>query len=116
MLTVKTQRISTIMRSRSLPTVKAVGKNCWWKGRLRSGARRPGSVLQISSSALTDSRVRRAKLEGRRIGHAPLDIDREQIVRDRRSGMSLREVALRHGISRASVCRLVKDQEQQLIS
>jgi DNA invertase Pin-like site-specific DNA recombinase len=53
--------------------------------------------------------MRRAKLEGRRIGRAPLDIDREQVVRDRRSGMSLRQVAEKHGISRASVCRLVKE-------
>jgi DNA invertase Pin-like site-specific DNA recombinase len=53
--------------------------------------------------------MRRAKLEGRRIGRAPLDIDREQVVRDRRSGMSLRQVAHKHHISRASVCRLVKE-------
>lgn len=33
----------------------------------------------------------------------------ERVVRDRRSGMSLREVALKHGISRASMCRLVKE-------
>ena len=53
--------------------------------------------------------MRRAKLEGRRIGRAPLEIDREQVVGDRRSGMSLRQVARKHGISRASVCRLVKE-------
>jgi len=53
--------------------------------------------------------MRRAKLEGRRIGRKPLDINREQIVRDRQSGMSLRQVALRHGISKASVCRMVKE-------
>ena len=33
--------------------------------------------------------MRRAKLEGRRIGRAPLGIDREQVVSDRLSGMSL---------------------------
>jgi DNA invertase Pin-like site-specific DNA recombinase len=53
--------------------------------------------------------MRRTKLEGRQIGRAPLDIDREQIVRDRRSGMSLTCVAKKHRISRASVCRLMKD-------
>ena len=52
--------------------------------------------------------MRRAKLEGRRIGRAPLDIDRGQIVRDRHSGMSLTQVAKKHCISRASVCRLMK--------
>jgi DNA invertase Pin-like site-specific DNA recombinase len=54
--------------------------------------------------------MRRAKLEGRQIGRARLDIDREQVVEDRRSGMSLTNVAKRHKISRASVCRLVKEE------
>jgi DNA invertase Pin-like site-specific DNA recombinase len=53
--------------------------------------------------------MRRAKLEGRRIGRAPLDIDRGQVVRDRRSGMSLTQIAKKHCISRASVCRLMKN-------
>ena len=47
--------------------------------------------------------MRRAKLEGRQIGRARLDIDREQVVEDRRSGMSLTVVAKRHSMSRASV-------------
>jgi DNA invertase Pin-like site-specific DNA recombinase len=59
--------------------------------------------------------MRRAKLEGRRIGRAPLDIDREQVVRDRRSGLSLRQVARKHGISRASVGRLVKESSARLV-
>jgi DNA invertase Pin-like site-specific DNA recombinase len=53
--------------------------------------------------------MRRAKLEGRRIGRAPLNIDRAQVVRDRLSGISLSEVAKKHKISRASVCRLVNE-------
>jgi len=53
--------------------------------------------------------MRRAKLEGRQIGRARLDINREQVVEDRRSGMSLTAVAKRHNISRASVCRLMKE-------
>jgi DNA invertase Pin-like site-specific DNA recombinase len=53
--------------------------------------------------------MRRAKLEGRRIGRAPLNIDREQVAHDRRSGMSLTQVATKHRISRASVCRLMKN-------
>ena len=52
--------------------------------------------------------MRRAKLEGRQIGRARLDVDREQVVNDRRSGMSLTQVAKRHNISRATVCRLMK--------
>lgn len=53
--------------------------------------------------------MRRARLEGRQIGRARLDIDREQVVEDRRGGMSLTQVAKRHSISRASVCRLMKE-------
>jgi DNA invertase Pin-like site-specific DNA recombinase len=53
--------------------------------------------------------MRRAKLEGRQIGRSRLDVDREQVVTDRRSGMSLTQVAKRHNISRASVCRLMKE-------
>jgi DNA invertase Pin-like site-specific DNA recombinase len=56
--------------------------------------------------------MRRAKLEGRRIGRAPLEVNREEVVRDRRAGMSLTKVAEKHRISRASVCRLVKQSER----
>jgi DNA invertase Pin-like site-specific DNA recombinase len=55
------------------------------------------------------SGMRRAKLEGRQIGRTRLDVDREQVVEDRRSGLSLTQVAKRHNISRASVCRLMKE-------
>jgi DNA invertase Pin-like site-specific DNA recombinase len=53
--------------------------------------------------------MRRAKLEGRQIGRARLDVDRDQVVRDRRTGLSLTLVARKHSISRASVCRLMKE-------
>ena len=71
-----------------------------------------GAIAELERSLIVErvrAGMRRAKLEGRRIGRAPLDIDREQVVRDRRSGLSLRQVARKHGISRASVCRLVKE-------
>jgi DNA invertase Pin-like site-specific DNA recombinase len=53
--------------------------------------------------------MRRATLEGRQIGRARLDVNRQQVVIDRRSGMSLSQVAKKHSISRASVCRLMKE-------
>jgi DNA invertase Pin-like site-specific DNA recombinase len=53
--------------------------------------------------------MRRAKLEGRQIGRARLDIDRQRVVTDRRTGMSLTQVARKHSISRATVCRLMKE-------
>lgn len=60
--------------------------------------------------------MRRARLEGRQIGRARLEVDREQIVIDRRSGMSLTEVAKKHGISRASVCRLMKNADDTVVA
>jgi DNA invertase Pin-like site-specific DNA recombinase len=70
------------------------------------------AIAELERSLVVDrvkSGMRRAKLEGRQIGRARLDVDREQVVQDRRSGMSLTNVAKRHNISRASVCRLVKE-------
>jgi DNA invertase Pin-like site-specific DNA recombinase len=55
------------------------------------------------------SGMRRAKLEGRQIGRSRLDVDRQQVLIDRRSGMSLTQAAKKHCISRASVCRLMKE-------
>jgi DNA invertase Pin-like site-specific DNA recombinase len=60
--------------------------------------------------------MRRARLEGRQIGRTRLDIDREQVVIDRRTGMSLTQVAKRHNISRASVCRLMKEATGKTVS
>jgi DNA invertase Pin-like site-specific DNA recombinase len=53
--------------------------------------------------------MRRARLEGRQIGRSRLDVDRALVITDRRSGLSLTQVAKKHGISRASVCRLMKE-------
>jgi DNA invertase Pin-like site-specific DNA recombinase len=53
--------------------------------------------------------MRRAKLEGRRIGRAPLDVDRTALVRDRLSGMSLTHTSRKYGVSRAGVVRLVRE-------
>ena len=71
-----------------------------------------GAIAELERSLIVErvkSGMRRAKLEGRRIGRTPLNIDREQVVEDRRSGMSLTKVANKHRISRASVCRLVRE-------
>jgi DNA invertase Pin-like site-specific DNA recombinase len=55
--------------------------------------------------------IRRARLEGRRIGRAPLNVDREAILRDRARGMSLNELAKAHRCSKASICRIVRSQQ-----
>lgn len=70
------------------------------------------AIAELERSLVVDrvkSGMRRARLEGRQIGRARLDINREQVIEDRRSGMSLTAVAKRHSISRASVCRLMKE-------
>ena len=71
-----------------------------------------GAISELERSLIVErvkSGMRRAKLEGRRIGRTPLNINREEVVSDRRSGMSLTQVAMKHRISRASVCRLMRE-------
>src|SRR5882724_8612220 len=71
-----------------------------------------GAIAELERNLIVErikAGMRRAKLEGRQIGRRPLNIDREQVVYDRCSGMSLTQVAKRHKISRASVCRLMKE-------
>jgi DNA invertase Pin-like site-specific DNA recombinase len=73
------------------------------------------SIAELESDLIRErvrAGMRRAKLEGRQIGRARLDVDRAQVVCDRRSGMSLTQVAKRHAISRASVCRLMKESSE----
>lgn len=53
--------------------------------------------------------MRRAKLEGRRIGRAPLNVNHAALVRDRLAGMSLTHCAKKYGLSRASVVRFVRE-------
>jgi DNA invertase Pin-like site-specific DNA recombinase len=69
-----------------------------------------GAIVELEKSLIVErvrAGMRRAKLEGRRIGRAPLNIDRAAVVRDRFAGLSLTEVAKKHRVSRATVCRLL---------
>jgi DNA invertase Pin-like site-specific DNA recombinase len=71
-----------------------------------------GAIAGLEASLISErvrAGMRRAKLEGKQIGRAPLDIDRVAVVLDRRSGMSLSQVAQKHRISRGTVCRLVNE-------
>jgi DNA invertase Pin-like site-specific DNA recombinase len=60
--------------------------------------------------------MRRAKLEGRRIGRTPLDVDREEVVRDRLAGLSLTKVAKKYSVSRATVCRFVNESKMPKVA
>ncbi|MGB8442776.1 MAG: recombinase family protein [Candidatus Acidiferrales bacterium] len=71
-----------------------------------------GAIAELEKSLIVErvrAGMRRAKLEGRRIGRAPLNIDRAQVVADRLAGMSLTSVAKKYHVSRATVCRLVHE-------
>ena len=70
-----------------------------------------GSIAELESDLIRErvlAGMRRAKLDGVRMGRAPMNIDRAAIVRDRLSGMTLTAVAKKWGISRSLVCKLVK--------
>jgi DNA invertase Pin-like site-specific DNA recombinase len=72
------------------------------------------AIAELEKSLIVErvrAGMRRAKLEGRRIGRTPLDVDHAALVKDRLSGMSLTVVAKKHGLSRASVVRFVRDSQ-----
>jgi hypothetical protein len=69
-----------------------------------------GSIAELESNLIRErvlAGMRRAKLDGVRIGCAPMNIDRAAIVRDRLSGMTLTAVSKKWGVSRSLVCKLV---------
>jgi DNA invertase Pin-like site-specific DNA recombinase len=71
-----------------------------------------GSIAELEKSILTErirAGMRRARMEGQRLGRAPLNIDHAALVRDRLAGMSLTSVGKKYGVSRASVVRFVRD-------
>jgi len=71
-----------------------------------------GAIAELERNLIIErvrAGMRRAKLEGRPIGRQPLDLDREAIRRDRRLGQSLGKIAREHGISRATVHRVVHE-------
>jgi len=57
--------------------------------------------------------MRRARLEGQRIGRAPLILDNLAIQQDRQRGQSIREIAKGHRISTATVQRVLRKQPAQ---
>jgi DNA invertase Pin-like site-specific DNA recombinase len=71
-----------------------------------------GAIAELERSLITErvrAGMRRAKLEGRRIGRAPLQVDRVALLRDRQRGLSLNQLARAHKISKASVCRVLHE-------
>ena len=71
-----------------------------------------GAIAELERNLIIErvrAGMRRAKLEGRRIGRAPLNVDRQAVLRDRDRGLSLTDIAQAHRISRASVSRIIKE-------
>ena len=76
-----------------------------------------GAIAELERNLIIErvrAGMRRARLEGRHIGRRPLDLDRETILRDRQRGQSLRQIAKTHGISRATVHRVLRSTPQPL--
>src|SRR5271168_3097539 len=75
-----------------------------------------GSIAELERSLIVErirAGMRRARMEGQRLGRAPLNIDHDALVRDRLAGKSLTTVAKKYGVSRASVVRFVREAQQR---
>ncbi len=71
-----------------------------------------GAIAELERNLIIErvrAGMRRARLEGRRIGREPLNVDRSALLRDREAGMSLTDLAKAYRISRTSVCRVLRD-------
>jgi DNA invertase Pin-like site-specific DNA recombinase len=71
-----------------------------------------GAIAELERDLIIErvkAGMRRARLEGRRIGREPLNVDREGLIRDRGRGMSLTQLAKAYRISRTSVCRVLRE-------
>lgn len=78
-----------------------------------------GAIAELERNLIIErvrAGMRRAKLEGRRIGREPLDVDRPAVLRDRARGLSLADLAKLYWISRSSVCRVLRDAQSEPVS
>jgi DNA invertase Pin-like site-specific DNA recombinase len=74
-----------------------------------------GAVAELERNLIVErvrAGMRRAKLEGRRIGRKSLVVDREALLQERAHGRSLTQIAHTFRISRASVSRLLKEAKE----
>ena len=71
-----------------------------------------GAIAELERNLIIErvrAGMRRARLEGRQIGRRPLELDRAAILTDRQRGQSLGQIAKAHGISRATVHRVIHE-------
>ncbi len=72
-----------------------------------------GAIAELERNLIIErvrAGMRRAKLEGQRIGRPKLIVDRDAVVRDRQRGFSIRQLAKMHRLSRTSVTRVLDNQ------
>ncbi len=73
-----------------------------------------GAIAELERSLIIErvrAGMRRARLEGQRLGRPPLNVDRDALIRDRGRGQSLSQLAKAYGISRASVVRVLQPEK-----
>src|SRR4029077_20185483 len=70
-----------------------------------------GAIAELERSLIVErvrAGMRRARLEGQRIGRAPPQLDNLAIQQDRQRGQSIREIARGHSVSTATVQRVLR--------
>jgi DNA invertase Pin-like site-specific DNA recombinase len=72
-----------------------------------------GAIAELERSLIVErvrAGMRRARLEGQRIGRTPLVLDNLAIQQDRQRGQSLRQIAKGHRVSTATIQRVLRGQ------
>ena len=70
-----------------------------------------GAVAELERSLIIErvrAGMRRARLDGQRIGRTPLILDSAAIHQDRQRGQSIRQIARGHSVSTATILRVLK--------
>jgi DNA invertase Pin-like site-specific DNA recombinase len=70
-----------------------------------------GAIAELERSVIVErvrAGMRRARLEGQRIGRKPLELDDAAIPRDRRQGQSFRQIAREQRVSTATIQRVLR--------
>lgn len=72
-----------------------------------------GAIAELERSLIVErvrAGMRRARLDGQRIGRTPLILDSAAIQQDRQRGQSLRQIAKDHRVSTATIQRVLRGQ------
>ena len=70
-----------------------------------------GAIAELERNLIVErvrAGMRRARLEGQHIGRQPLALDQAAIQQDRRQGQSIRKIARGHGVSTATIQRVLR--------